>query len=66
MGSKGLWRHVEDTVIVPELYALVNHVPVLLDDKMPAMEEHIEERETCIIDYDKWEYLVQHLDMSQW
>ena len=53
MGSKGLWRHVEGTVIVPELYALVNHVPVLLDDKMPAMEEHIEERETCIIDYDK-------------
>ena len=44
MGSKGLWRHVGGTVIVPKLYMLVNHIPVLSDGKPPATEEQIEVR----------------------
>lgn len=61
MGSRGLWRHIEGTTIVPKLYALINHVPVLSDGKMPATEEQIKVRETCIINYDKQEYLTQHI-----
>ena len=61
MGSKGLWRHVEGTAIAPQLYALVARVPVLLDSTMPAMEEQIEAKETKIMDYNKREYLAQHV-----
>ena len=46
---------------MPKLYALINHVPVLSDGKMPATEEQIKVRETCIINYDKQEYLTQHI-----
>ena len=61
LGSKGLWRHVEGTAIVPKLYALVARVPILMDGTMQAMEDQIEARETKIIDYDKCEYLAQHV-----
>ena len=64
MGSKGLWRHVEGTTIVPQPYALVARVPVLLDGKMPATEEQVEAKETKIMDYDKREYLAQHVILS--
>ena len=64
MGLKGLWRHVEGTVIAPQLYALVTGVPVLLDSKMPATEEQVEAKETKIMDYDKCEYLAQHVILS--
>ena len=64
MGSKGLWRHIEGTTIVPKLYVLVTGVPVLLDGKTPAMEEQVEAKETKIMDYDKCEYLAQHIILS--
>ena len=64
MGSKGLWRHVEGTATVPKLYALVNGSPVLADGKTPAMEEQIEAKEACIIEYEKREYLTQHVILS--
>ena len=64
MGSKGLWRHVEGTAIAPQPYVLVAGVPVLLDGKMPAMEEQVEAKETKIMDYDKREYLAQHVILS--
>jgi len=64
MGSKGLWRHVEGTAIVPKPYALVSGIPVLSDGKTPASEEQIEAKETRIIEFDKREYLAQHVILS--
>jgi len=64
MGSKGLWRHVEGKAVVPKPYALVNDIPVLSDGKTPATEEQIEARETRIIEFDKREYLAQHVILS--
>ena len=61
---KGLWRHIEGTAIVPKLYALVTRVPILMDGTTQAMEDQIEARETKIIDYDKREYLTQHVILS--
>ena len=64
MGSKGLWRHIEGTVIAPKLYTLDHGTPVLSDEKMPATDEQIETRESKIMDYDKQEYLAQHVILS--
>ena len=64
LGSKGLWRHVEGTAIAPKPYALVARVPVLTDGMTQATEDQIEARETKIIDYDKREYLAQHVILS--
>ena len=64
LGSKGLWRHVEGTAIAPKLYVLVAGVPVLADGTTQAMEDQIEARETKIIDYNKREYLAQHIILS--
>ena len=62
--SKGLWRHIEGTAIAPKLYVLVTGVPVLVDGTTQATEDQIEARETKIIDYDKCEYLAQHVILS--
>ena len=62
--SKGLWRHVKGTAIVLKLYALVAGVPVLMDGMTQAMEDQIEARETKIINYNKCEYLTQHIILS--
>src|ERR1700720_717471 len=64
MGSKGLWRHVEGNAVVPKAYTVVGGVPVTSDGKTPATEEQIEARETRIIDYEKREYLAQHVILS--
>ena len=64
LGLKGLWRHVEGTAIAPKPYALVAGVPVLVDGMTQATEDQIEARETKIIDYDKREYLAQHVILS--
>ena len=62
--EKGLWRHVEGTAIAPKLYALDARVPVLADGQTPATEDQIEARDVIIVDYDKWEYLTQHVILS--
>ena len=64
LGSKGLWRHVMGTAIVPKLYALLEGVPVISDGKTWAMEEQIEVKESKIQEYEKREYLVQHVILS--
>ena len=64
LGSKGLWRHIEGTAIAPKPYALVARVPVLADGTTQATEDQIEARETKIIDYNKREYLAQHVILS--
>ena len=65
LGLKGLWRHVEGTAIVPKLYALVTRVPILVDGTTQATEDQIEAREMKIINYDKHEYLAQHIILSK-
>jgi hypothetical protein len=64
MGSKGLWRHVEGNAVAPKAYMVVDGVSVTSDGKTPATEEQIEARETRIIDYEKCEYLAQHVILS--
>jgi len=64
MGSKGLWRHVEGTMVVPKPYAVVNGELFLIDLKTPATEEQIESKESKISDFEKWEYLAQHIILS--
>jgi hypothetical protein len=64
MGSKGLWRHVEGTAVTPVPYALVNGIPVLPDGKTQATEEQIKTKEFRIMDFDKHEYLAQHIILS--
>jgi hypothetical protein len=64
LGAKGLWRHVLGTAIAPKPYVLVAGVPVLADGKTPASEDQIESKETKIADFDKKEYLAQHVVLS--
>jgi hypothetical protein len=64
IGSKGLWRHVLGTAIAPKPYALLAGVPVLADGKTPATEDQIESKEDKITNFDKKEYLAQHIILS--
>ena len=64
MGSRGLWRHVEGVATVPKPYVVADGVPVLADGKTAAMEEQLESKEAKIIEYEKWEYLAQHIILS--
>ena len=49
---------------MPKPYALLEGVPVIVDGKMPATEEQIESKESKIADFDKREYLAQHIILS--
>ena len=64
MGSKGLWRHVLGTAVAPKPFELLNGIPVLVDKKTEAMEEQIEAQEMRIMDFEKKEYLTQHIILS--
>ena len=64
LGLKGLWRHIEGTAVAPKLYVLVARVPVLMDGTTQATEDQIKAREMKIVDYDKHEYLAQHIILS--
>jgi len=64
LGSKGLWRHVLGSAIAPKPYALLDGVPVLADGKTHATEDQIESKEAKIADFDKKEYLAQHVILS--
>jgi len=64
MGSKGLWRHVEGTAVAPRPYAVVNGVHVLSDQTTPATDEQIEAKESKITEFEKREYLAQHILLS--
>ena len=52
------------TAIAPKPYELKAGVPVLADGQTPATEDQIESKETKIVDFDKREYLVQHIILS--
>ena len=64
LGAKGPWRHVVGTAIVPKPYALLDGVPVLAEGKTPATEDQVESEELKITDFDKKEYLAQHVILS--
>ena len=64
MGAKGLWRHVEGTATAPQPYTVVNNVTYLHDLTTVATEDQIEMKEMRIMDFDKKEYLAQHIILS--
>src|ERR1700728_4605959 len=64
MGSKALWRHVEGTAIAPVPYTVKDDVPLLADLITKATDEQIEAKESRIIEFDKREYLAQHIILS--
>jgi hypothetical protein len=64
LGAKGLWRHVVGTAVAPRPYEMLAGVFVLPDGKTPATEDQIESKETKIAEYDKREYLSQHIILS--
>ena len=64
LDMKGLWRHVVGTAIVPKPYAVVARVPVLADGTTQASDDQVELKELKIADYDKKEYLAQHVILS--
>ena len=64
MGAKGLWRHVEGTAIVPVPYTVTDEGIFLSDGRTKATEEQIESKESKIIEFEKREYLAQHIILS--
>ena len=64
MGEKGLWRHVKGTATASVPFAIINGKPMLSDGKTPAMEDQIDAKESKIIDFEKREYLAQHILLS--
>ena len=64
MGSKGLWRHVEGTAVAPKPYAVINGQLFLTGLKTAATEEQTETKESKLADFEKKEYLAQHVLLS--
>ena len=64
LGTKGLWRHIVGTAIAPKPYAVVARVPVLADGITQASDDQVESKESKIADYNKREYLAQHIILS--
>ena len=64
MGSRGLWRHVEGVAVAPKLYLVTDGIPVLEDKKTAATEEQLELKEAKMIEFEKKEYLAQHIILS--
>jgi hypothetical protein len=64
MGAKGVWRHVLGTAYQPQSYNKVNNVYVIADGTTPATEDQIEAHEAKIDEYEKKEFLTQHIILS--
>jgi hypothetical protein len=64
MGSKALWRHVEGTAVAPKPYTVKDGVHLLADLKTPATDEQVEAKESKIIEFEKREFLAQHIILS--
>ena len=64
MGSKGLWRHVEGTAVSPKPYIMADGIPVLADGKTEATDEQIKVKEIRISEFEKKQYLAQHIILS--
>ena len=64
MGSKGLWRHMEGLAVAPKPYVVADKIPVLSDGKTLATKEQLEAKEIRMIEFEKKEYLAQHIILS--
>src|SRR5271168_1027696 len=64
MGAKALWRHIEGTAVAPTPYTVNDGVHLLADLTTPATDEQVEAKESKIIDFEKREYLAQHILLS--
>ena len=64
MGAKALLRHVEGTAVAPKPYTLKDGVLVLADETTPATDDQIDAKESKIIEFEKREYLAQHILLS--
>ena len=64
MGSKGLWRHMEGLAVAPKPYVVADGTPVLSDRKTPATDEQLETKEIRMIEFEKKEFLAQHIILS--
>ena len=64
MGSKALWRHVEGTAIAPVPYTVKDGIHLLADLTTKATDDQIEAKESKIIEFEKREYLAQHIILS--
>lgn len=64
MGAKGLWRHVEGKVLDLKPYNIIGGIAVLADGTTTATEEQIEAKEMRIEDFEKKQYLAQHIILS--
>ena len=64
MGVKALWRHVEGTAVAPKPYAEKDGKPVLANGTTPTTDNQIEAKESKIIEFEKGEYLAQHILLS--
>ena len=64
LGAKWLWRHVVGTAIAPKHHAVVAGVPVLADGITQASNDQVESKESKIADYNKKDYLAQHIILS--
>ena len=64
LGAKVLWRHIVGTAIALKPYAVVAGVLVLADGTTQASDDQVELKESKFADYDKKEYLAQHIILS--
>ena len=64
MGSKRLWRHMLGKAVAPNLYMLLNGIPVLADGKTEATDDQIESKESKITEHERKEYLAQYILLS--
>ena len=55
---------MEGTAVTPKPYVVANGTPVLSDGKTPATDEQLETKEIRMADYEKREYLAQHIILS--
>ena len=51
-------------ITTPVPYVMSNGIPMLADGKTPATEDHLEAKESKIIEFKKREYLAHHILMS--
>jgi hypothetical protein len=63
MGSKGLWRRWKHRGCT-QTVTVKDGVHLLADLKTPATDEQIETKESKIIEFEKREYLAQHIILS--
>ena len=64
MGAQGIWKHVEGTAFKPKQYDLLGSTYVLPDGATPVTEDQVETRESKVEEYERKQYLAQHIILS--